>query len=187
MDLAQFGIMGVSLSKVLLGTENSHVGFLNVGSELGKGPYNIREACSIFKEMMPNISAGFIEGGDVVNGEADVVVADGFTGNCILKFGEGAMKFLKNRFKLAFNESLLLKIFSFFMKNKLRKVFVDPNAYNGAIFAGINGCVIKSHGASDVAAFISAIKSGLKIASKKEEFFKLMEADLNHFQGLDKD
>jgi|GEM_PF-2319690 len=177
-DLAKFAVMGSALAKFWLNIEKPCVGFVNVGSELGKGPENIKQALDLFQKITNDSRAQFVECHNIMQGECDVVVADGFTGNCLLKFGEGMAKYFKDSLKSVFT-SLFSKILGLLLKKKIKNALIDPRKYSGAIFAGINGCVLKTHGGSDATSFESAIEIGAKIGKNKNELLKTIEDDLN--------
>lgn len=178
IDLAKFGVMGAALAKFWLGVEKPKIGFINVGSELGKGPEVIKNAAAIYKKISPECESGFVEGHNIMQGTHDVVIADGFLGNCLLKFGEGMMIFLTNMMKNALNQGVFTKLIALLIRKKLKKAMLDPKKFNGGIFAGINGCVIKSHGASDALSFEYAIKMGVKISMQKDQLLEAIRIDL---------
>lgn len=176
-DLVKFAIMGASLAQFWLNVQVPKVGFINVGSESGKGPEFVRSAAAKFQAIHPEFYGGFAEGNDTMNGDFDVLVVDGFAGNCMLKFGEGLSVLFKTMFKNAFKNGILNKIALFLLGNRLKRVFIDPRRYNGAIFAGINGCAIKSHGGSDEVGFRYALEFGIKIAKNNDNLLEKMSAD----------
>lgn len=178
VDLVKFGVMGTALAKVWLGVDNPKVGFVNVGSELGKGPDYIKNALDQFKKLSIQAEASFAEGHELLKGDYDVIVADGFVGNCLLKFGEGLMAYVKIMLKQAFSKGISSKILGLLLRKKIKTALIDPKKFNGGVFAGINGCVIKSHGRSDDISFESAIRIGMKIGKNKAELLNTIEKDL---------
>ena len=159
-NLVEFSIMGMCFSKIISGINKPLVGLLNVGSEEMKGTEKIKEASSILKNSDLDINFyGFVEGDDIALGTVDVVVTDGFTGNVSLKTAEGTAKLYTSFLKSAFESSLLSRLGYLFIKPSLNKVITktDPRKYNGALFIGLNGIVVKSHGGTDAFGFANAI------------------------------
>lgn len=170
-DLFRFAVLGKALAKFWLDYDNPRIGFVNVGEELGKGPEIVRNATEKFQKLNPDSFVGFIEPNYIMLGTHDVIITDGFTGNCMLKLGEGMMIFFKETLKRALHRGFLAKICGFLLKRKLSKLH-DPSKLNGAIWAGVNGCAVKSHGSADALGFESAIRFCIKVASKKDEMIK---------------
>ncbi len=160
-NLVDFSIMGASLYKSLYPQENPNVALLNIGSEELKGNEIIKETFQILNEKKsPNFNfAGYIEGNQLMNGEVNVIVSDGFTGNVALKTAEGTANFIISELKNALSGSLLSKISSFLNIKKLKKFKkrLDPRLYNGAIFIGLDTPVVKSHGGTDYIGFSNSI------------------------------
>ena len=160
-NLVDFSIMGASLYKSLYPQENPKVALLNIGSEELKGNEIIKETFQILNEKKsPNFNfAGYIEGNQLMNGEVNVIVSDGFTGNVALKTAEGTANFIISELKNALSGSLLSKISSFLNIKKLKKFKkrLDPRLYNGAIFIGLDTPVVKSHGGTDYIGFSNSI------------------------------
>tara|TARA_B100001057_G_scaffold495863_1_gene595827 strand:+ start:105 stop:1109 length:1005 start_codon:yes stop_codon:yes gene_type:complete len=160
-NLVDFSIMGASLYKSLYPQENPNVALLNIGSEELKGNEIIKETFQILNEKKsPNFNfAGYIEGNQLMNGEVNVIVSDGFTGNVALKTAEGTANFIISELKNALSGSLLSKISSFLNIKKLKKFKkrLDPRLYNGAIFIGLDTPVVKSHGGTDHVGFSNSI------------------------------
>ncbi|MCP4394622.1 MAG: phosphate acyltransferase PlsX [Alphaproteobacteria bacterium] len=158
--LADFALMGAICYKSVKGNGNPKVGLLNIGSEDTKGREEIREAASIIeKSDYPLDYIGFVEGDDIGKGVANVVVADGFTGNVALKTIEGSVKLFKHCLKSAVASSFLAKIGFLFARKALKKLGqeMDPRLYNGAVLLGLNGISVKSHGGTDAVGFANAI------------------------------
>ena len=159
-NLVQFAVMGEVFARHVLGLEQPTIGILNIGSEELKGNDAVRTAANALREThLPIRFHGFVEGNDICAGTVDVVVSDGFTGNIALKTAEGTVKLYSTCLKQAFQNSLLAKIGYLFAKPALNKVKVrtDPRRYNGAMFLGLNGIAVKSHGGTDAFGFANAI------------------------------
>ncbi len=163
--LQQFAVMGCCYAHIMLKKSNPSVGILNVGIEEYKGRDIDKKTFELLKNSNLNFH-GFIEGDDLAKGSVDVVVTDGFTGNVVLKTSEGVAKTCQDYIKYAFNSSLMAKLGALLARLALKKTFkkIDPRNYNGAMFIGINGIVIKSHGSSDAFAFSNAVYSAIKLA-----------------------
>ena len=156
--LKDFAYMGVCYAKAFLKKENPTVALLNVGKEEIKGTTVLKEAYQLLQESNLNFK-GFVEGFDIVEGKVDVVVTDGFSGNVIVKSVEGYVKFVMHKLKKAVYSNLITKMAGFLLKAYLKKELsiLDPSEVNGAMFMGINGVVVKSHGSSGAKEFASAI------------------------------
>jgi phosphate acyltransferase len=165
--LLQFAVMGCCYARIMLKKSEPSVGILNVGVEEYKGRDIDKRAFKLLKDSTLNFY-GFIEGNDLSAGTVDVVVTDGFTGNIVLKTSEGVGKICRTYMKEAFMSSLLSKIGAFFAKSALKSLAkkVDPRNYNGAMFIGLNGIVIKSHGSSDSFAFSNAVEAAIKLSKQ---------------------
>merc|ERR1711991_567416 len=153
--------MGASLHKSLYPEEKTNVALLNIGSEELKGNETIKETLQKLNEKKSdnfNFS-GYIEGNELMNGEVNVVVSDGFTGNVALKTAEGTANFITEELKKALNGSLLGKISSLLNLSNLKKFKkrLDPRLYNGAIFIGLDTPVVKSHGGTDYIGFSNSL------------------------------
>ncbi|MBY0511083.1 MAG: phosphate acyltransferase PlsX [Rhodospirillaceae bacterium] len=159
-NLVQFAIMGECFARAILGLERPSVGLLNIGSEDVKGTGALREASQILRSTHLDLEfKGFIEGDDIAMGTVDVVVTDGFTGNVALKTAEGTAKLFGEFLKVAIRSSWLAKFGMLFAKPVLSQVMArtDARRYNGALFVGLNGVVVKSHGGTDAVGFANAI------------------------------
>jgi glycerol-3-phosphate acyltransferase PlsX len=159
-NLIQFAIMGEVFARAVLGLEQPTVGLLNVGSEELKGNDAVKSAANALRDShLPIRFHGFVEGNDICAGTVDVVVTDGFTGNIALKTAEGTVKLYSTFLKQAFGQSLFAKLGYLLAKSALQKVKVrtDPRRYNGAMFLGLNGIAVKSHGGTDAFGFANAI------------------------------
>ena len=160
--LLQFAYLGSFYAKRVLGVENPRVGLLNIGAEETKGDTLRLETHALLKaagEAGRINYIGSIEGNDAMMGEADVIVADGFTGNVFLKSMEGAAKFMFKELKKVLYSSAKTKIGAMLIKNDLAsmKKLLDPSEVGGTAFLGISKPVIKAHGSSDARAITNAI------------------------------
>tara|TARA_A100001015_G_scaffold94239_1_gene104784 strand:+ start:537 stop:1538 length:1002 start_codon:yes stop_codon:yes gene_type:complete len=166
-NLADFSIMGASLFKSLFPDQTPKVALLNIGSEEIKGNEIIKNTYQKLNSQKNDLYdfMGYIEGDQLMNGDVNVIVADGFTGNVALKTAEGTANFITNELKLALTGSLTGKISSFVNKKNLLKFKkrLDPRLYNGAIFIGLDSPVIKSHGSTDYLGFSNSLSVCEKI------------------------
>jgi glycerol-3-phosphate acyltransferase PlsX len=159
-NLVQFAVMGEVYSRTILGIEDPTLGLLNVGTEDSKGNEALKTAADIIRGLdFPGEFVGFVEGDDIPAGAVDVVVTDGFTGNVALKTAEGTAKLINGFVREAFRNSFWAKIGYVFAKHSLDKLRSrsDPRRYNGAMFLGLNGICVKSHGGTDAVGFATAI------------------------------
>ena len=166
-NLVDFSIMGASLFKSLYPNDNPEVALLNIGSEELKGNEVIKNA---YQNLHNNINEnfnfrGYVEGNNIMNGDVNVIVTDGFTGNIALKTAEGTANFIMNEFKNSMTSNILGKLSSLININNLKKVKnkLDPRLYNGAILIGLNSPVIKSHGSTDYIGFSHSLNVCIKI------------------------
>ncbi|MEK9746899.1 MAG: phosphate acyltransferase PlsX [Pelagibacteraceae bacterium] len=167
-NLTDFSIMGASLYRSLYPNEVPNVALLNIGSEEIKGNETIKETYQILTEKKSKKDfnfSGYIEGNQLMNGDIDVIVADGFTGNIALKTAEGTANFITGELKKAMMGNLIGKISSFLNMSNLKKFKkrLDPRLYNGAIFIGLDSPVVKSHGGTDYVGFSNSIDVCYKI------------------------
>lgn len=159
-QLFQFAVLGSELFTALNPQQKqARVGLLNVGTEDIKGTEMVKQTFHLLQESSLNF-IGNVEGNAVFNGEVDVVVADGFVGNIVLKTIEGAVKFIGGAIKQEFNRNALTKISGLTALPALNgfKKRLDPRRFNGAIFLGLRGVVIKSHGGTDAFGFAYALE-----------------------------
>jgi glycerol-3-phosphate acyltransferase PlsX len=167
-NLIDFSIMGASLYKSLYPNDDPNVALLNIGSEELKGNETIKETYQLLNEKKSQKSfnfSGYIEGNQLMNGDVNVIVADGFTGNIALKTAEGTANFITGELKKAMTGNLIGKISSFLNISNLKKFKerLDPRLYNGAIFIGLDSPVVKSHGGTDYVGFSNSIDVCYKI------------------------
>jgi len=149
-QLYQFALMGDVIAREIRGIDQPRIGLLNMGVEASKGNQVIKETAKLMKSSSMNF-IGYVEGNNLVEGIADVVVCDGFTGNISLKTMEGSVRLVLKFLEDAFNSSTFNKFSSIVSKPALNQVKdkIDPRRYNGALLLGLNGVVVKSHGDSD--------------------------------------
>jgi len=157
--LVQFAVMGSVLAELVDGKKNPTVGLLNIGEEEIKGNERVKEAARLLKETDLNYH-GFVEGDGLYAGEVDVVVCDGFVGNVALKASEGVIHMIRHFLRQSFGRNIFTKIAGLIASPVLKhfRDELDPRAYNGANFIGLQGIVIKSHGGTDAIGFANAIK-----------------------------
>jgi glycerol-3-phosphate acyltransferase PlsX len=160
-NLIDFSIMGSSLFKSLYPEDNAKVALLNIGSEEFKGNEIIKETYQQLNQRDNHDFEfkGYIEGNQLMNGDVNVIVADGFTGNVALKTAEGTANFITDELKKAMTGSIIGKISSLLNISNLKKfkARLDPRLYNGAIFIGLDSPVIKSHGGTDFIGFSNSL------------------------------
>ena len=160
-NLIDFAIMGSSLFKSLYPDETAKVALLNIGSEEIKGNEVIKETYKKLNQV-ENLDfefKGYIEGNNLMKGEVNVIVSDGFTGNIALKTAEGTANFITEELKKALTNNIIGKLsglLNYMNLNKFKKR-LDPRLYNGAIFIGLDSPVIKSHGSTDFIGFSNSL------------------------------
>ena len=168
-NLIDFSLMGSALFKALFPNGEAKVALLNIGSEELKGTEMIKATYKTLNNQSHKIYTfkGYIEGNEMMNGDVNVIVTDGFTGNVALKTAEGTANFITNELKNAMTRNLLGKIASiinFKNINKFKKR-LDPRLYNGGIFLGLDAPVVKSHGSTDYVGFANSLGMCTKIVS----------------------
>jgi len=170
-NLIDFSYMGAALHKALYPEIEPKIALLNVGLEEIKGSEAIKKAYQHLKESNKNDFKfhGYIEGNHIMDGNVNVIVTDGFTGNIALKTAEGTANFITENLKENLSKGLLNKISLLFSYNALKKFKnqLDPRKYNGAILLGLNGPVVKSHGSTDSRGLANSIKMCNKIVKGK--------------------
>ena len=166
-NLLDFSIMGASLYTSLYPNDKPNVALLNIGSEEFKGNETIKETYQILNDKKSDNYnfAGYIEGNHLMDGEVNVIVSDGFTGNVALKTAEGTANFIISELKNAMTGSFLGKVSSLLNISNLKKFKkrLDPRLYNGAIFIGLDSPVVKSHGGTDFVGFSNSLDVCCKI------------------------
>jgi glycerol-3-phosphate acyltransferase PlsX len=184
-NLVQFAIMGDVFARTVLGLMNPTIGLLNIGAEDLKGHEELREAAQMLRASQLGAQFhGFIEGNDIAEGTVDVVVTDGFTGNIALKTAEGTARLLTHFLRESFRHSMLAKLGYIFARPAIVKFRgrVDPRRYNGAIFLGLNGIAVKSHGSTDALGFANAI--GVAVDMAIHGFIGKIKAELGAFHTV---
>ena len=166
-NLIDFSLMGSALFKALFPEENPKVALLNIGSEELKGNELVRNTYKQLSKLNNKIYdfKGYIEGSELMDGNVNVVVTDGFTGNVALKTAEGTANFITNELKKAMTTSLLGKISSLINLREINKFKkrLDPRIYNGGILLGLDSPVVKSHGSTDHIGFANSLNMCEKI------------------------
>tara|TARA_B100001564_G_C20631919_1_gene667638 strand:- start:1179 stop:1769 length:591 start_codon:yes stop_codon:yes gene_type:complete len=170
-NLIDFSIMGSSLYKALFNSTNPNVAILNIGSEETKGNEIIKNTYKKLNEINnKNFNFnGYIEGNHLMDGNVDVIVTDGFTGNVALKTAEGTANFITSELKKNMTKNLIGKISTLLNYNNLNsfKKKFDPRLYNGAILLGLDSAVVKSHGSTDAIGFFHSLNVCEKIINGK--------------------
>ena len=167
--LFQFAVMGAIFARTALGIPEPTIGLLNVGAEELKGHEALRTAAERLRSaLLPGRVYGFIEGNDIPAGTVDVIVTDGFTGNVTLKLAEGMGKLYSGFLQRTFRSSVLAQLGYLLARGAFRKLRarVDPRRYNGAMFLGLQGVCVKSHGGIDAFGFANAIGVAIDLASE---------------------
>lgn len=192
-NLVQFAVMGEVFARHVLHIKQPSIGILNVGTEVLKGNDSVKQAAAILREThLPIKFHGFVEGDDIGKGTVDVIVTDGFTGNVALKTTEGTAKLFAGALKEELMKSPLRKLGALIAKpaiDAFRERF-DPRRYNGAMFLGLNGICVKSHGGTDSFGFANAIKAAHEMVSDdlnegiKEDFARF-NAEHHNFSSID--
>ena len=186
INLVDFAELGSALYKSLFPKEKPLVSLLNIGSEEIKGTETLKKTYKKLSELSNEnnfIFKGYLEGNRIMDGDSNVIVTDGFTGNIALKTAEGTAKFITDNLKKSLTENLITKIsliFSYFSLKKFKNK-LDPRKYNGAIFLGLNGPVVKSHGGTDEIGFYYSIDLCYKIV--KGNLMQQINNNLNHLKG----
>lgn len=163
----EFALMGQAFVSSLCDIKNPSVGILNIGTEEIKGTNLVKSSYYLFKDKFSSeIFKGYIEGDKLMKGDVNVVVTDGFSGNIALKTMEGAGKMMGGELKKSLSSSILGKLAYLIAKPVFEnfKEKFNPNNYNGAMFLGLNGISIKSHGSADFKGFKNAISVAYKLA-----------------------
>jgi len=159
-NLVQFALLGDVFSRTVMGVAEPTIGLINVGSEEQKGHDAVRGAgMRLRAHGAPIRFHGFVEGDDITKGTVDVVVTDGFTGNVALKTAEGMARLYTENLRAAFHNSWMARLGYLFAYRSLAKLKLrmDPRRYNGAVFIGVQGICVKSHGSTDALGFANAV------------------------------
>ena len=183
-NLVQFAVMGAAYARVTMDLESPRVALLNIGSEDQKGTEEIRDAAAALRgaNHLPMTFAGFVEGDRLSRGEHDVIVCDGFSGNIALKTAEGTARFVGDLLKRAFTSSVRSKIGFLISRpaTQLLRDHLDPNNHNGAVFLGLNGLVLKSHGSANEIGVANAMGVAAKMV--QADLARRIADDLRHFE-----
>jgi phosphate acyltransferase len=184
-NLVQFAVMGAAYARTVLGDSKPRVKLLNIGTEELKGTDELKAAATLLREAdyLPFRFDGFTEGDQLSRGNVDVVVTDGFSGNIALKTAEGTARFVTDLLRRAFKSSLRSKA-GFALSRpalNLLKHHLDPNNHNGAVFLGLNGLVVKSHGGANPKGVANAI--GVAASMVRNDITRKIGEDLDNFRA----
>jgi len=170
-NFEDFALMGAALHKSLFPKDDSKVALLNIGSEEIKGHETIKKAYQSMENKRNELYefCGYIEGNHIMDGNVNVIVTDGFTGNVALKTAEGTANFISTELKKALSNGLVAKLSTLLNILNLRKFKkrLDPRLYNGAILLGLESPVIKSHGSTDYIGFANSLDVCVKTVEGK--------------------
>ncbi len=184
-NLVQFAVMGSAYARTVLGSAKPRVKLLNIGTEELKGTDELKEAAALLREAdyLPLRFDGFVEGDQLSRGNVDVVVTDGFSGNIALKTAEGTARFVTDLLRRAFKSSLRSKAGFALSKPALNllKHHLDPNNHNGAVFLGLNGLVVKSHGGANPKGIANAIEVAASMV--RNDITRKIGDDLDNFRA----
>jgi glycerol-3-phosphate acyltransferase PlsX len=184
-NLVQFAVMGAAYARTVLSLSKPRVKLLNIGTEELKGTDELKAAAALLREAdyLPLRFDGFTEGDQLSRGQVDVVVTDGFSGNIALKTAEGTARFVTDLLRRAFKSSLRSKA-GFALSQpalNLLKVHLDPNNHNGAVFLGLNGLVVKSHGSANPKGVANAIR--VTASMVRHDITQKIGSDLDDFRA----
>jgi len=174
--LVEWAVLARAYARVRLGVDEPTVGLLSNGEEPGKGDALRKAAAPLLAEVKGWV--GNVEGRDLLRPSADVILTDGFTGNVALKTVEGTAKLFSESLRAAFQHSTLARIGYLLARGALKKLAarIDPRRYNGAMFLGLGGIAVKSHGSTDAFGFANAV--GVAIDMKVNGFLEKIRIDL---------
>lgn len=180
-NLVQFAIMGAAYSRIVTDLAAPRVRLLNIGTEETKGTEELKDAANTLKAAAEELALsfdGFTEADKLCRGDVDVVVTDGFSGNIALKAVEGTARFVGDLLRRSFASSLRSKV-GFLVSRpatELLKHHLDPNNHNGAVFLGLNGVVVKSHGSANALGVANAVAVTARLL--EENLTERITADL---------
>lgn len=184
-NLVQFAVMGAAYARTMLDLESPRVALLNIGTEDAKGTDTIRDAAHQLKLAvhLPMTFTGFVEGNQLSRGDVDVIVCDGFSGNIALKTAEGTARFVADLLRRAFRSSFRSKVGFLISRpaTELLRDHLDPNNHNGAVFLGLNGLVVKSHGGANEVGVAHAIEVAAKLV--RDDLTRRISDDLHNFEA----
>lgn len=186
-NLVQFAVMGEVFSRKVLGLERPTVAILNIGEEDLKGNVAVKKAAAILQQSDLSFHFdGFVEGSDIGAGTVDVIVTDGFTGNIALKTMEGTSRLFTYYLKTALTSSPMARLGALLARPALRSMRsnIDPRRHDGAMFLGLNGVCVKSHGGTDGLGFSNAVHVAVELVRDKvnegiKEDFARLNADFS--------
>lgn len=195
-NLVQFAIMGAAYARIVTGREAPRVRLLNIGTEEIKGTDEVQAAAARLRAATGLALSfdGFVEADKINRGQCDVVVTDGFSGNIALKAIEGAARFVTDLLKDAFRSSVRSKIGFLISRpaTELLRHHLDPNNHNGAVFLGLNGVIVKSHGSANAAGVANAVAVAARLLEERlteritADLAELGEVNLRRLHGQDK-
>lgn len=183
-NLVQFAVMGAAFARTVLGVERPRVALLNIGEEELKGTEELKMAAALLRAAdLPMSFIGFVEGDKIGAGDVDVIVTDGFSGNIALKTAEGTGRLVTGLLAQSFRTSWLTQLGYLLSRGALRALarHLDPNAHNGAVFLGLNGLVVKSHGSATVRGMAHAI--GVAHDLVAGDITRRIASDLDNFRA----
>ena len=179
-NLVQFAVMGAAYARIALDLERPRVRLMNIGTE------EIRDAAAILRAAtsLPLSFEGFTEGDKIGRGDVDVIVSDGFSGNVALKTAEGTARFVTDLLRTAFTSSIRSKLGFLISKPAMHLLrhHLDPNNHNGAVFLGLNGVVVKSHGSANDKGVANAVHVAARLL--EEDITRRIAADMHGIEGL---
>ncbi len=184
-NLVQFAVMGAAYARIAFDLETPRVRLLNIGTEEMKGTDEIRDAAAMLrKATLPLRFEGFTEGDKIGHGDTDVIVCDGFSGNVALKTAEGTARFVTDVLRRAFTSSIRSKLGFLISKPAMHllKHHLDPNNHNGAVFLGLNGVVVKSHGNANEKGVANAVHVAARLL--EEDITRRIAADMASVESL---
>jgi glycerol-3-phosphate acyltransferase PlsX len=180
-NLVQFAVMGAAYARVVLDLERPRVQLLNIGTEEMKGTDELKDAAAVLRaaDTLGMRFEGFVEGDKLSRGDVDVVVTDGFSGNIALKSLEGTARFVTDLLRRAFTSSFRSKVGFLISRpaTELLRHHLDPNSHNGAVFLGLNGLVVKSHGSATDNGVANAIRVAARMV--REDLTRKISEDLD--------
>jgi glycerol-3-phosphate acyltransferase PlsX len=184
-NLVQFAVMGAAYARCVLSISSPRVKLLNIGTEELKGTDELKDAAALLREAdyLQFRFDGFTEGDQLSRGAVDVVVTDGFSGNIALKTAEGTARFVTDLLRRAFKSSLRSKA-GFALSRpalNLLKHHLDPNNHNGAVFLGLNGIIVKSHGSANPKGVANAIRVAASMV--RNDITRKICDDLDNFRA----
>jgi glycerol-3-phosphate acyltransferase PlsX len=184
-NLVQFAVMGAAYARIAFDLDTPRVRLLNIGTEEMKGTDEIRDAAAVLrKAKLPLRFDGFTEGDKIGHGDTDVIVCDGFSGNVALKTAEGTARFVTDVLRRAFTSSIRSKLGFLISKPAMHllKHHLDPNNHNGAVFLGLNGVVVKSHGNATEKGVANAVHVAARLL--EEDITRRIAADMASVEPL---